>query len=89
MPSDLSVRSLGKGGSIWGHAIPFRLLDRLSRRPDQYLTHLDLLHDVWHGQELMTDTVCRTVRRLRHQLREGVMGDLAPAVRGHNGLYSL
>jgi DNA-binding response OmpR family regulator len=86
--STLSV--IWKGRTLHlGHTLAFRLLARLARRPNQYVTHLDLLHDVWDDEELATATVRSLVRRLRLKLQDGGMSDLAAAIRGHNGRYIL
>lgn len=72
-----------------GHTLAFRLLRRLARRPNQYVTHLDLLQDVWDGEEREITTIRSTVRNLQGKLRAGGMGELAAAIRGHNGRYIL
>ena len=63
----------------------FWVLARLSRCPNQYVTHLDLLHDVWDDESLTTATIRSVVRHLRRRLRDGGMDELAAAIRGHNG----
>jgi DNA-binding response OmpR family regulator len=72
-----------------GHTRAFWLLARLSRRPNQYVTHLDLLHEVWDDESLAPATIRSVVRHLRHRLRDGGMSELAAAIRGHNGRYIL
>jgi hypothetical protein len=72
-----------------GHTRCYWLLARLARRSGQYVTHLDLLRDVWDDEELATATIRSLVRRLRVKLRRGGMGDLATAIQGHNGRYIL
>ena len=84
----LSVTWRGKSLHL-GHTRNFWLLDRLSRCPNQYVTHLDLLNDVWDDEELSTATIRSVVRHLRRRLRDGDMGELAAAIRGHNGRYIL
>jgi DNA-binding response OmpR family regulator len=86
--STLCVRWKGKSLHL-GHTRGFWLLDRLSRRPNQYVTHLDLLHDVWDDEDLAVATIRSVVRHLRRRLRDGDMGELAAAIRGHNGRYIL
>jgi DNA-binding response OmpR family regulator len=79
-----------KGQSLHlGNTLPFRFLARLARRPNQYVTHRDLLRDVWDDQYLATATIRSVVRHLRERLRNGGMNDLAMAIRGHNGRYIL
>lgn len=72
-----------------GHTRCFWLLARLVRRPNQYVTHLDLLNDVWDDEELTTATIRSTVCQLRRRLRKSRMRHLADAIRGHNGHYIL
>jgi DNA-binding response OmpR family regulator len=79
-----------KGRSLYlGHTLAFRLLERLARRPNQYVTHLDLLRDVWDDEELETATIRSVVRHLRRRLRDGGMTKLANSIEGHNGRYVL
>lgn len=72
-----------------GHTRCFWLLARLARRPNQFVTHLDLLNDVWEDEELATATIRSTVCQLRRLLRRKRMHRLAKAIRGHNGHYIL
>src|SRR6185312_14513309 len=59
--STLSVIWKGKTLHL-GHTLAFRLLERLARRPNQYVTHMDLLRDVWEDEELATATIRSPVR---------------------------
>jgi DNA-binding response OmpR family regulator len=86
--STLSVIWKGKTLHL-GHTLAFGLLARLARRPNQYVTHLDLLRDVWNDEDLATATIRSLVRELRRKLCNGGMTDLATAIRGHNGRYIL
>ncbi len=72
-----------------GHTVAFRLLNRLARRPNQYVAHHDLLQDVWHGDSRAITTIRSSVRHLQGKLRAGGMTELAAAIRGHNGHYIL
>ena len=47
--STLSVIWKGKSLHL-GNTLAFRLLERLARCPNQYVTHLDLLRDVWEDE---------------------------------------
>ena len=79
-----------KGVSLHlGHTVTFRLLSRLARRPNQYVTHLDLLQDVWDGEDREITTIRSSIRHLQGKLRAGGMPELAAAIRGHNGRYIL
>jgi DNA-binding response OmpR family regulator len=86
--STLSVLWNGKSLHL-GHTRSFRLLARLSRSPGRYVTHLDLLQDVWDDENKTTATIRSVVRHLRRQLCDGGMTELARLIRGHNGRYIL
>lgn len=88
--NELSKRVFWKGRSAHlGNTQYFRILDRLARRPNQYVTHLDLMREVWENEEMPLSTVRSVVRILRQKLRDDDMGELADAIRGHNGRYML
>ena len=72
-----------------GHTKSFWVLTRLARCPHQYVTHLDLIREVWDKEDLPTSTLRSLVRELRRKLRRGGMADLADAIRGHNEHYIL
>ena len=86
--STLSVTWKGKALHL-GNTLAFRLLERLARCPNQYVTHLDLLRDVWDDEFMATATIRSLVRQLRRKLRGAGWADLAAAIRGHNGHYVL
>ncbi len=86
--STFSVTWHGKSLRL-GHTRSFWLLARLARRPNQYVSHLDLLNEVWDDEELTTATIRSTVCQLRRRLRRCGMRALATAIRGHNGHYIL
>lgn len=72
-----------------GHTQAFWLLARLARSVNQYVTHPDLIQEIWDNDLTDTAAVRSGVRRLRIKLRRGGMGDLAEAIAGHNGRYML
>lgn len=72
-----------------GHTQGFWLLARLSRSANQYVTHLDLIQEIWDDDFTDTTVLRAGVRRLRIKLRRGGMGDLADAIVGHHGRYML
>ena len=86
--STLSVIWKGKRVHL-GNTLHFQLLAHLARRPNQYVTHLDLLQEVWEDEDMATATIRSVVRHLRRRLRDGGMCDLADAIRGHRGRYIL
>jgi len=86
--STLSVIWNGNVLSL-GHTHAFWLLARLARSANQYVTHVDLVQEVW-DDEFTEETALRAgVRRLRKKLRDGGMSDLANAIVGHHGRYML
>lgn len=86
--STFSVTWQGKSLRL-GHTRSFWLLARLARRPNQYVTHLDLLNDVWDDDEMTTATIRSTICQLRKRLRRNGMTSLAEAIHGHHGHYTL
>lgn len=72
-----------------GHTHGFWLLARLARSANQYVTHLDLIQEIWDNDLTDTAAVRAGVRRLRLKLRRGGMGELADAIVGHHGRYML
>lgn len=72
-----------------GHTQAFWLLTRLARSANQYVTHLDLLQEIWEDECTDTAALRAGVRRLRIKLRRGGMADLAEAIIGHHGRYIL
>jgi len=74
---------------VLGNTLPFKLLERLARRPNTYVTHEELLFEVWDG--VRSEAAIRSaVKRLRQALRRGGMADLAEAIDGTtSGRYRL
>jgi DNA-binding response OmpR family regulator len=72
-----------------GHTRGFWLLTRLAKRDCQYVTHLDLLREIWDDEFADTCVLRAVVHRLRRNLRQGGMADLAEAIVGHHGRYML
>jgi hypothetical protein len=86
--STLSVIWSGKTLYL-GNTHGYRLLARLAQRVNQYVTHLELLRDIWDDEFADTSLLRSGVQRLRVKLRDGGMGDLACAINGHHGHYML
>ncbi len=64
-----------------GGRLPFKLLSRLARRPDTYVTYEQLCADVWN-YECTDDAVRSMVKMLRRKLRAKGLGELADAIDG-------
>jgi DNA-binding response OmpR family regulator len=86
--STLSVIWKGKT-LLLGNTLAFRFLERLAKCPNQYVTHLDLLRDVWEDELLSTASIRSLVRELRRKLCVGGLPELADAIRAQNGHYVL
>jgi DNA-binding response OmpR family regulator len=72
-----------------GYTLLFRLLNAMALRPNRYLTHEELLDQVW-GNTRSDATIRSAIRELRNRLRRAGMGDLAEAIDGNNpGRYGL
>jgi DNA-binding response OmpR family regulator len=84
----LSVVYAGKRCFL-GNTLPFKLLERLARCPNQYVSNEQLLDDVW--DRLVTRMAIRSVVKvLRSRLREAGLGRVADAIDGHvTGHYAL
>jgi len=74
---------------VLGNTLPFKLLARLARRPNTYVTYDELLSEVWEG--VRSEAAVRSVvKRLRQALRREGMADLAEAIDGTEaGRYCL
>ena len=72
-----------------GNTLMFWMFERLARSLNQYVPHVDLLDDVWHG-ERENSTIRGIAKRLRDELISANMADLAAAIKGdvpgHYGL---
>ena len=71
-----------------GPSIPFKLLQRLSRRPDRYFPYDILMVDVWE-RRCSNTTVRSAIKRLRRALCNAGMDDLAEAIKGRGACYGL
>ena len=72
-----------------GSTVGFKLLERLCRRPNHFVSHDHLIHDVWDGAVKSPATLRSVVRNLKQVLRHAGMGDLAAAIRGEGRRYGL
>lgn len=81
--ADISTLSVVWGGRVCflGNTLLFRFFERLARSPNQYISHVDLLDDVWEGQR-EGSTIRGVAKRLRDRLTSAGMHDLAAAIDG-------
>lgn len=86
--STLSVLWDGRTCQL-GYTVLFRLIDRLSRRPNQFVTFDQLLRDVWDGGLRSPDTIRSAIRNLRQRLNDAGMNRLATSIQGRAGRYGL
>jgi DNA-binding response OmpR family regulator len=73
----------------FGPTTPFRLIERLSRRPNIYVTYEQLIDDVWDGQARSETAIRSAVRELRRILREAGMKSVADTIHGQGRCYGL
>ena len=72
-----------------GNTLLFWFFERIARTPNRYVSHQQLLDDVWGGNRQPT-TIRGVVKRLRDKLDEVGMHDLATRIDGsENGYYGL
>ena len=71
-----------------GPSILFKLIQRLSRRPDRYYSYDMLMADVW-DRRCSNTTVRSAIKRLRRALCEAGMNDLAKSIKGRGECYGL
>lgn len=84
----LSIEWEGKSCFL-GNTLLFWFFERLARTPNRYVSHQQLLDDVWGGDRQPT-TIRGVVKRLRDKLVEVEMHDLASRIDGsENGYYGL
>jgi len=81
--------SWGPNRCVLGHTMAFHIMERLARRPNEYINVDRLLDELWTGSRAYS-TVRSTVCRLKIKLRKSGMTDLAGLIdgsmRGHYGL---
>ena len=76
----LSVLFQGRSCFL-GNTLPFRLLDRLLRRPNQFVSYEQLQDDVWNSMP-SPESIRSVVKELRRKLRCAGMDGLANAIDG-------
>lgn len=85
--STFTVEWLGRSCEL-GPSVPFKLMQRLLRRPDRYLAYQVLMADVW-DRRCSHAAVRSAVKRLRSRLCAAGMRELAEGIRGRGGCYGL
>lgn len=83
----LTVTWRGKSCFVGNNNL-LKLMDRLVRRPDQYIPADRLISEVWKNS-IVDDTFRSTVRGLKNRLRQARMGKLAAAIRSNKRTYGL
>ena len=80
---DLSRFSVRHEGRICflGNTLPFRLLARLLRRPNSYVSHQILLDEIWDGIR-SPEAVRSVVKTLRSKLRDAGLVTLSNSIDG-------
>ncbi len=88
---DAATFSVHWGGKtcLLGNTLPFRLLEHLGSRPNQFIHCDELLDDVWQGPR-SREAIRSVVKVLRQKLIQAGMDDLAASISGrephHYGL---
>jgi DNA-binding response OmpR family regulator len=72
-----------------GHTIPLRLMERLARRPNQFVPFARLLRDVWDDNARSDEAIRSAVRDLKARLVAAKMAGLADCLRAHRRHYGL
>ncbi len=72
-----------------GNTLLLRLMDRLARRPNQYVPFERLIRDVWDGHTVSDEAIRNVVHRLKRELRIAGMQDLAVTIRSAGRSYGL
>ena len=70
-----------------GNTYPFWLLERLARRPNQFVSYEVLFRDVWDDDYTSAEAVRSAVKTLRRKLNAAGMEDLAEAIDGSNSRH--
>ena len=72
-----------------GYTNAFRLIERLARRPNHYVSHAQLLADVWGGPRSRS-AIWSAIADLKIRLAGAGLAELASAIDGSNpGHYGL
>ena len=81
---DLATFSVHWNGKtcVLGNTLPFRLLERLGRRPNQFIHCDQLLDDVWQGLR-SREAIRSVVKVLKQKLVQAGMDDLAASINGN------
>jgi DNA-binding response OmpR family regulator len=72
-----------------GNTLVFRMIERLARRPNQFIPFDRLIRDVWDGQPKSDEAIRSLVKELRDRLRKNGMRKLASSIRGQKKSYAL
>lgn len=72
-----------------GNTLLLRVMERLVRRPNQYVPFDRLIRDAWNGHKKSDEAIRNAVHRLKRELRAAGMSDLAAAIRSAGRSYGL
>jgi DNA-binding winged helix-turn-helix (wHTH) protein len=72
-----------------GNTLVFRLMERLARRPNHFVTFDRLIRDVWDQQARSDEAIRSVMKELRRRLRKSRMTKLASAIRGQKKAYAI
>ena len=72
-----------------GNTLMFRLIERLARRPNTFVSFDRLIRDVWDGDAKSDEAIRSVVKELRARLRKSGLRRLASAIAGQRRAYAL
>lgn len=72
-----------------GNTLVFRMIERLARRPNHFVSFDRLIRDVWDGHPKSDEAIRSVVKELRDRLRKNGMRRLASLIRGQKKSYAL
>jgi DNA-binding response OmpR family regulator len=79
-----------RGGTCClGNTLVFRMIERLARRPNEFVSFDRLIRDVWDGHPKSDEAIRSVVKELRDRLRKNGMRRLASSIRGQKKSYAL
>jgi len=72
-----------------GNTLLLRLMERLARRPNQYIPFERLVREVWDSHAVSDEAIRNAVYRLKQALRAAGLSDLAVRIRSAGRSYGL
>jgi len=83
-PGQFTISYQGQEPAFLGNTMLFRLITRLARRPNVFVSFNNLKREVWKDDHTDDQTVSRTARRLREKLDELGVGGVTLETQPHH-----